>query len=138
MKKNVLAILSVLALSLAFFSCGSGTGGDSPAKAVEKLYEYIKSKDYDKATNLFYMKEGEKLSEAEAQKIKALLMAGYEEFEKKGGIKDVEIISEKVDDSGESGKVEFKIIFGNGDEKEESNRLNKIDGSWKFKAIGGF
>ena len=87
---------------------------------------------------MFYLEEGEKLSDAEAQKIKALLMAADEEYKKKGGIKNVEILSEKLNDDGTSGKVEFKVIYGNGDEDNQSYNLKKTDGDWKLQAMSGF
>lgn len=138
MKKNVILILSVLALLLPVISCGGGSGDDSPAKAVTTLFDYVKSKNYDKATNLFFIEDGKELSDSEAQKIKALLMASEEEMQKKGGIEKVEIISEEVDENGTSGKVKFKLIFGNGDDDSQSYNLSKIEGTWKLKAISGF
>jgi len=140
MKKISAFVLTVFFVSIFLFSCGGGasSGGNSPSKAVEKLFDYIKSKNYDKATSMFYLEEGKELSDAEAQKIKALLMAADEEYQKKDGIKDVEILSEKVDENGVSGKVAFKVIYGNGDDDEQSYNLKKIDGDWKLQAISGF
>jgi len=135
MKKTVVIILSALVLSLVAISCGSGSGGNTPSKAVLKFFEYIKSKDYDKATKLFYLKEGEKLSEGEVQKVKALLILGQEDYEKKGGIKEIKILSETIDESGDSGSVRFDLTFGNGNEETRNFNLKKIDNSWKIKAM---
>ena len=138
--KNYAFVFTVSLVSIFLFSCGGGasSGGDSPSKAVEKLFDYVKSKNYDKATSMFFLEEEKKLSDAEAQKIKALLMAADEEYSKKGGIKNVVILSEKINDDGVSGKVDFKVVYGNGDEDEQSYNLKKTDGVWKLQAMSGF
>lgn len=140
MKKNLFYVIAIVLVSSLMVSCGGGGGaaGDSPSKAVEKLFDNLKSKNYDKAVNAFYLEEDTKLSDPEIQKIKALLMAANEEYEKKGGIKNIEIVEENVSEDGTSGKVKFKVIYGNGDDDSESYNVKKIDGNWKLQAASGF
>jgi hypothetical protein len=133
MKKNGILFTLVLLMTITAFSCGSSSSGNSPSDAVEKLFKYIKAGDYDNALSMFYFEEDEELSEADTQKLKALLMAQNEEYEEKGGLKDIEILAENVDSDGTSGDVDFKIIFGNGDEDKQSYDLQKIDGRWKLE-----
>lgn len=133
MKKNGILITMVLLLTITAFSCGSSSSGSSPSDAVETLFKHIKAKDYDKAMSLFYFEEGEELSEADMQKVKALLMAESEEYEKKGGLKDIEIVEETVDSNGTSGEVDFKIIYGNGDEDKRNYDTKKVNGKWKLE-----
>ena len=133
MKKNGILFTLVLLMTITAFSCGSSSSGNSPSDAVEKLFKYIKAGDYDNALSMFYFEEDEELSEADTQKLKALLMAQNEEYEEKGGLKDIEILAENVDSDGTSGDVDFKIIFGKGDEDKQSYDLQKIDGRWKLE-----
>lgn len=133
MKRNGIFITLVLLLTITAFACGSSSSGSSPSDAVETLFKHIKAKDYDKAMSLFYFEEGDELSEADMQKIKALLMAESEEYEKKGGLKDIEIVEETVDSDGTSGEVDFKIIYGNGDEDKRNYDAKKVNGKWKLE-----
>jgi hypothetical protein len=133
MKKNGILFVLVLVLTITAISCGSGSSGSSPSDAVETLFKHIKAKDYDKAMTLFYFEEGEEMSEADMQKMKALLMAENEEYEKKGGLKDIEIVEESVDSDGTSGEVDFKIIYGNGDEDKRNYDTKKVNGKWKLE-----
>ncbi len=141
MKKNLLFAFAIVLVASLMVSCGGGGGGaagNSPSKSVENLFDNLKSENYDKAASAFYLEEDASLSDSESQKIKALLMAANEEYEKKGGIKDIEILEENVSEDGTSGKVKFKVIYGNGDEDNENYNVKKIDGDWKLQAISGF
>jgi hypothetical protein len=133
MKKNGILFALAFVLTITAISCGSGSSGSSPSDAVETLFKNIKAKDYDKAMSMFSFEEGEELSEADMQKIKALLMAESEEYEKKGGLKDIEIVNETVDSDGTSGEVDFKIIYGNGDEDKRNYDTKKVNGKWKLE-----
>lgn len=133
MKKNGILFVLVLVLTITAISCGSGSSGSTPSDAVEKLFKYIKAEDYDNAISMFYFEENEEMSDADMQKIKALLMAENEEYEKKGGLKDIEIVEESVDDDGTSGDVDFKIIYGNGDEDKRNYDVRKVNGNWKLE-----
>ncbi len=131
MKKNGMLITITFVLAVVLASCGgSGSSGNSPAKTVDNFFDYVLSKNYDKASELFIMKDGTELSDADKQKVKALLMAGEENAAEKDGFKKVEIIEEKVNEDGISGKVTFKIIFGNGDEDQQDYSVKKVDGKW--------
>jgi len=131
MKKNGIFIVAIFIVSLILPSCGGGgSSSNSPAKTVEKFFSHVKNKNYDKAAELFALKDGTKLSDAEKQKVKAILMAGDENAAKRDGFKKIEILNETVADDGNSGTVDFKIIFGNDEEDKQSYDLKKIDGKW--------
>ena len=57
----------------------------------------------------------------------------YTEFEKKDGIKNIEIIEDNIDEDGKTSKVKFKVHFNNGDSKNEKVNLINIDRAWFIK-----
>jgi hypothetical protein len=108
------------------------TFGNSPSNTVKKAFSCLMK--YDLEGYLGYVYFGKNLSQKEIEGKKALLLAfGREkietEMEKKGGLKDVKIISEKID--GEIAAVEVETYFGNGDKNKSTIKLKKnIDGKW--------
>ena len=52
------------------------------------------------------------------------------EYEKKGGIKDIEILSEQVAEDGNTAMVKTKYTYGNGETEEGEQQMVKKDGKW--------
>ena len=52
------------------------------------------------------------------------------EYEKKGGIKDIEILSEQVAEDGNTAVVKTKYTYGNGETEEGEQQMVKKDGKW--------
>ena len=55
---------------------------------------------------------------------------GMKEYEKKGGIKDIEILSETISEDGNTAVVKTKTTFGNGETEEGDQKMVKKDGKW--------
>ena len=53
------------------------------------------------------------------------------QFEKKGGIKNVEALSETIAGDGQSAVVELKITYGDGSEETEKAEMKLDGGEWK-------
>jgi hypothetical protein len=145
MKKSGMLIVMSFVLSFAFTSCGGGTTGNSPTKAVEKSYEYVIKKDYNKVAKMYAGEDGEQLTEDDIAKLKAILPMAAKEFEKEGGIASVEVLSESISDlekskkygyQHEHAKVQINRIFGNGEKEEDTIYLVKKDGNWFILAKG--
>lgn len=108
------------------------TFGNSPSNTVKKAFSCLK--EYDLEGYLNYVYFGKNPSQKEIEGKKALVLAfGREKMEKKlekkGGLKDIEIISEKID--GEIATVEVEFLLGNGDKNKSTIKLKKnIDGKW--------
>ena len=106
--------------------------GESPSNTVKKAYSHLKVYDLDGFFNYVYF--GKNVSQKEIEGKKALLLAFArekieKEMEKKGGIKDLEIISEDID--GDNATVEVFIYLGNGDKNKNTIKLKKnVDGKW--------
>ena len=106
--------------------------GESPSNTVKKAYSCLKVYDLDGYLNYVYF--GKSISQKELEGKKALVLAFgrekmEEELEKKGGLKDFEIISEKID--GDNAIVEIYTYLGNGDKNKATMKLKKnIEGKW--------
>jgi len=122
-----------LVITLLLQSCGGGMGTNSPGATVKKAFELIAGSDYEKAVDTYTKKDGTAFTEEERTKVKGLLAMGASEIEKKGGIKSMEILEEKISDDGTTATVKWKITYGNGETDNSDGELIKVDGKWKMK-----
>ncbi len=128
MKRLITLSFIVIAL-MSLVSCSSNT----PGKALKGYLNDIKNENYDSFMEGVYFHEG--MDEQRKEKKRAQLLAiikdkGTHEYEKKGGVKSIEIISERVSKDGENATVEFKQTYGNGEEIIEKQKMVKKDGKW--------
>ena len=127
--KRVLSIFAVVA-ALFMVSCG----GSTPSDAAVEVYQMIIDGKYDAvAENMYY----ESTDAEEVEQSKALIASMLKEkaapqFEKKGGIKNVEALSETIAEDGQSAVVELKITYGDGSEETEKADMKLDDGKWKL------
>jgi len=128
---KIYAILLVVAVSFSLNSCSSGSS--KPGDAIVKAYSLMSNKEFEKASKMYVSRKGEKFTEAEAKKMEGLAAMGFEQHEKKEGIKNVEITEEIVADDGKSADVKFTVHFKNGEKDNEKASLLKIDGKWFIK-----
>lgn len=131
--KKLLGIIAFVATALLTVSCG---GGNTPKSVTEKALKAMQAKDYDKFVEYVYIteKEGEDVEGNKKMLAGMLQSKGDKLYEKKGGIKSFDVISEEIDEKGETAVVKVKIEYGNGDVKEEENKLKKDKGgNWKLE-----
>lgn len=122
-----------LALTIAFSFNSCSSSSSSPGDTVVRLYDLMKAKQPTKAAALYVTDKGEKFSEAETEKVEGLLAMGVEQWDKKDGLKNIEITEEIIEKDGNSAQVKFITNFNNGDSKNEKAKLIKIDGKWFIK-----
>lgn len=125
----------VIAASALFFAACSG--GNSPKGVAEKAVKCIQNGDYEGYVNLIYMeeKEGMDIEEQKKAVVGMIQSKASTTLAKKGGITSYEILSETVADDGKTANVEMKIVYGNGDEKQEDMKMRKTDsGDWRIDA----
>lgn len=123
--------LSMMAVAMFVMAACSSTS--TPGKALEQYMEAAKKGNYEKFVDGIAFKDGLSGEEIEQQKkmwISLLEEKGTKEFEKKGGIESIEIISEEIAEDGNSAVVKFKQTFGNGEVDEDSQTMVKKDGKW--------
>lgn len=113
---------------LAMVSCTPST----PGTALKNYMSALSDKDYEKFI------DGCNISEADSEKAKEIregLIAmiqekGSKTIEKKGGLKEVEIVSEEMAEDGNSAIVTYKQHYGDGSVKEDTQKMIKVDGKW--------
>ena len=127
--KRVLSIFAVVA-TLFMVSCGS----PSPSDAAVEVYQMVIDGEYDAvAENMFYEStDAEEVEQSKAMIASLLKEKAAPQFEKKGGIKNVEALSETIAEDGKSAVVELKITYGDGSEETEKAEMKLDGGEWKL------
>lgn len=121
--------LIVAALVLNLMSCSS----DTPGGALKDYVSALNDGDYETFVEGVYFSE--RMSERRKEKQKAQLLSlardkGTTEFAQKGGLKRLEILSEEISEDGASAIVEYKRIFGNGEEDTGKQKMVKCEEKW--------
>ena len=88
----------------------------------------MKSKNYEKAADCFYLEGTKDEIKADRAQLVALIEKGGQSLEEKGGIKSYKINS--VEEDGDSAVVKGEITYGNGDVKEDEIMTKKVNGKW--------
>ena len=121
------AIFLIVAVSFSLTFCSSTS---SPGDTVIKVYDLIKSNKGEQAAAMHVTSKGEKLSKDELKKMAGLAGMAVEQWNEKGGLKNVEVTEETIEEDGNSAKVKFTIHFKNGETDDEKANLLKKDGKW--------
>ena len=133
-KHNGLLAAVTIIFMIGLFSCGGGGGitGNTPGGKVKKGVKMLFDKKYEEVVKLYVKKDGQKLTEEESAKWAGMMPMALKEKESKQGLKDVEILEEKISADGKEATVRYKMIFNNGETDDEDTRLIKVDGDWFF------
>ena len=121
-------------IALVAVNCG-GSAGTTPAGIEKSIYSQFQKGNYEKGMELYFNNMAGAETEKQDEMIKALAEKAKQSFEAKGGIKDFEVIEETIDESGEKAVVVSKITYGDGTEKQETNKYVKVDGQWKIASM---
>ena len=132
-------IIYLLALSFSLstiYSCSSG-GNSTPKEVAESYIKYVKAEKFDKIVNLI---DKENYTDKELESGGKMATAFFEEAmksikEQKGGIKDIEVVSEEIDEDGNSATVTIKFIYGDDTTSENDIDLVKKSDGWKLDGI---
>ncbi|MCK9421588.1 MAG: DUF4878 domain-containing protein [Bacteroidales bacterium] len=137
--KKVSGLLTAMTMLfvLGLFSCGGGGGimGNTPGDKVKKGVKLLYDKQYEAVVKMYVKKEGEKLTAEESAKLAGMMPMALKQKESKQGLKDVEIIEEKISEDGNKATVSYKVIYNNGETENESAKLIKVSGDW-YLVIG--
>lgn len=134
MKKSVFGIFGLLVMALCFWSCGNS---NTPSKVVEKSIEYVQDKNYEAYVDLIQIEEkGSKTVEEQKKQLVALLQGKLDQtLESKQGLASCEILSEEIEEDGNTAVVKTKITYGDGTTEDQKFKLLKnADGEWKLNA----
>lgn len=119
----------MLTVMLIMASCSSTS---TPSGALKTYMTALQKGDYEKfaeGINLANLSEEEQKEGREG--FAALLKEkGQKELSRHGGIKDFEILSEEITEDGNSAIVTYKQLYNDGTEKEDTQKMIKVDGKW--------
>ena len=124
--------MAVIAAMFAITSCG---GGNSPKSVADKAMAALQEKNYDEFVEYVYIKTKEGEDPEAAKKTLSGMLQGKADkaYEKKGGFKSYEVLSETIDPSGDKALVKVKMVFGNGETEEDDYPMVKDEqGNWKL------
>ena len=121
--------LGMMAITLlAMVSCSSS----SPSGALEDYMSALQNKKYEKFVDGINISKGspDEIKQAREGLVSMMEEKADKTLEKNGGIKSIEIISEEIAEDGNSAVVKFKQVYGDGTEKEDSQKMVKVGGKW--------
>jgi hypothetical protein len=137
MKKfYVCFLLTGLMMTSLLTSCGGGGGGaaailsKTPGDVVKSAINALKDKDYPGVIKYYVRKDGVAFTKEDTEKFTGLCTWASQEYEKKQGLKGIEILEEKVAEDGMTATVKYKLQFNNGTEDNDKVDLKKINGDW--------
>lgn len=130
--KKIIGFIAMAAFMLAMASC---SGGNTPTSVAEKAVKCIQDKDYEGYVDLIDTdgKEGQEVEEQKKAMADMLRSKAATTIDKKGGIKSYEMLSETIAEDGKTASVEMKVVYGDGEEKQEEMKLRLgDDGQWRL------
>lgn len=120
MKHLLTALLLVCSFSLV--GCGGSAG---PGDTIVELNKAMEAGDAETVKKIVPGMAGM----VGEDKLKGMMSEASAEAKKKGGIQSIEILKEEI--NGDIATVEHKLVWGNGDEEQETTELIKNDdGQW--------
>ncbi|MCD4772908.1 MAG: DUF4878 domain-containing protein [Bacteroidales bacterium] len=130
--KKLSIILSLVIASFVLFTTSCGTSSSSsPADISKSIIKNAEKGNFDAIIDVFAT-NGKELTDEEKTKLTAMLQMGQEEMKKKDGVKSVEVIEEVINEAGDEATVKMKVVYGNGDEVNQTNKFVMEDGKWKY------
>ncbi len=122
--KQFISFVILALFAFALVQCGSSSG---PGDTMKEFFSAVEKNNVEDASELLApdvkaMLGDKKLEKAIGEKSK--------EITEKGGISNIEITEEKIEE--DTANLKFIITYGNGTTKEDKGKLKKIDGKWKI------
>lgn len=139
-KLNVCLILSGILMAFVLTSCGGSGGGGgllskTPSDVVKTAITNLQAKDYQGVIKYYVRKDGVAFTKEDTRKFNGLCAWAAQEYDKKKGLKEVQIIEEKISDDGNTATVKYKLLFNNNTDSNDKVYLKKVNGDW-FMVIG--
>lgn len=118
--KRLIRLMSIALVALLFAACSS----NSPEGAVKSYLKSLQKGDYATVVKLMGIddKDGE-FSAMIQEKLK-------ESVEKNGGISSFSVGKAEISEDGNSAVVPFEVNFGNGEKKEDTQKVKLVEGKW--------
>lgn len=124
--RKVLVILAIVVCSMALLtSCGQDNSPRGVAEAAVKCMAKKDFKGYMELTNA---------TDQQKEGMVQLLEKVGKEGDSKGGLKSYEIVDEQVDEENGKATVTVKVLYDNGEEKNNTMKMVKQDDKWYISA----
>lgn len=118
--------MAVAIVAMAMVACGSSNTPENATKAMLKSFQ---NGDYQALIEQVHFSK--EVSQEDKDQLAALVQAKVApEIKKKDGIKNFEVGEAELAEDGQSAKVSYKIIYGNGSEEAKTQKLVLVDGKW--------
>lgn len=128
--KKLICLSAVFAMMMLMVACSGSVS--TPSSAFENYSSGIVKGDYDKFVEGVYLSNVEPdKADAYRENLKEMLESkGKASFDKRGGLKEIVVLSEEISEDGNSAVVKFKQVFGDGSEEENNQKMVKVDDKW--------
>ena len=124
--KKMIRLMAVAIVAMAMVACGSSNTPENATKAMLKSFQ---NGDYKALIEQVHFSK--EVSQEDKDQLAALVQAKVApEIKKKDGIKNFEVGEAELAEDGQSAKVSYKIIYGNGSEEAKTQKLVLVDGKW--------
>lgn len=124
--KKMIRLMAVAIVAMAMVACGSSNTPENATKAMLKSFQ---NGDYQALIEQVHFSK--EVSQEDKDQLVALVQAKVApEIKKKDGIKNFEVGEAELAEDGQSAKVSYKIIYGNGSEEAKTQKLVLVDGKW--------
>lgn len=120
-------------LAIAILVMAACSSSNNPGDALKKYGQYLQNGDYENFVEGLAFDGNQDAGKVKEQKealVSILKEKVSKEYEKKGGIKDIEILSEQIAEDGNTAVVKTRYTYGNGETEEEEQQMVKKDGKW--------
>lgn len=122
----MIRLMAVAIVAMAMVACGSSNTPENATKAMLKSFQ---NGDYKALIEQVHFSK--EVSQEDKDQLAALVQAKVApEIKKKDGIKNFEVGEAELAEDGQSAKVSYKIIYGNGSEEAKTQKLVLVDGKW--------
>lgn len=130
--KKILVVLSVLAISLGVSSCGGGGTASlnknaSPSEVAVAMWKLVQDGDYEAA-----LKQSAEQKDATPEEIEQLAKFAEALYAAVGGVKEVEVLSEKISEDGQTATVELMLTYGNGKTEKQKEKMVMTEEGWRM------
>ena len=115
--KKLFRLMAVAIVAMAMVACG---GNNTPEAATKAMLKRFQKGDYKAMVEQIHF-----------SKLVSMVQGKMApEVEKKGGIKSFEVGEAEIAEDGQSAKVPYKLIYGDGSEESKTQKLVLVDGKW--------
>jgi hypothetical protein len=129
MKHVEIYVAFIIPILIMLYACETKTSSDEPGDTIENYFKLIIEENYESAAKMYRQGERE-LTGDEYEKIREMIKWAVEQYETKGGIKEVIVVEETKIGDDKTAFVKYSIVFNNGDESDLKQDFIKVDEKW--------